>query len=62
MHTLRNRDYLIGGRYQMPVMHGSVPDALKKVNKMINLPPQEQPRNIFKKMYEAGSVRPLGNM
>ena len=62
MHTLKNRDYLIGGRYQMPVMRGSVPDALRRVNKMINLPPKEQPRNIFKAMLENGSIRPLGNM
>ena len=46
----------------MPVMRGSVPDALRRINKMINLPPQEQPRNIFKAMLENGSIRPLGNM
>lgn len=45
----------------MPVMRGSVPDALRRINKMINLPPQEQPRNIFKAMLENGSIRPLGN-
>ena len=38
MHTLKNREYLIGGRYQLPVMRGSVPDVLKRATKMMNLP------------------------
>jgi len=38
IHTLRKRDYLIAGRYQLPVMQGSIPDALKRATKITNLP------------------------
>jgi len=46
----------------MPVMSGSVPDALKKATKMTNLAPKEQPRAIFKKLIESSRVTPLANM
>ena len=31
IHRLKDRDYLIGGRYQMPVYEGSVPTELLKL-------------------------------
>lgn len=52
IHTLKGRNFLIGGRYQMPVYRGSIPLALTRAQKLTNLPAQDQPRAVFKKLLE----------
>ena len=41
IHNLKGRNYLIGGRYQIPVYKGAVPSELRSVHKLKNLKPQE---------------------
>ena len=56
VHCLKSRDYLIGGRYQMPVYRGSLPKEMLKAKKMTNPTPEEKPRLIFKKLVESGRL------
>ena len=55
LHNLKGRNYLIGGRYQVPVYKGSVPKEMR-LHKLQNLKQAEQPRTIFKKFVESGKV------
>lgn len=43
-------------------MRGSVPDALMRSTKMLNLAPSEQPRAIYKKLQEANKLQVHGKM
>ena len=59
IHKLKDRNFLIGGRYQMPVYQGSVPQELltrgaKSINSMRK--DGERPRAIFKDLLKAGAI------
>ena len=63
IHTLKQRSYVIGGRYQMPVYKGSVPEQLLRgVNQAPGTANKERPRTIFKSLVDSGQVEPLDKM
>ena len=62
IHTLKKNNYLIGGRYQMPVYRGSLPRQLMAANKLQNLKQEEKPRVIFKKLLDSGRLEQMGDM
>ena len=56
IHMLKNRQYLIGGRYQIPVYRGSLPQELLEARKMQNVGREHQPRYIVKKLVEKARI------
>lgn len=63
IHRLKDRDYLITGRYQMPVYKGSVPQEL--LNRALQVSGRQEalkPRNILKYMAQAGQVELLSTL
>lgn len=52
IHKLKNNDYLIGGRYQMPVYRGSLPKSMLNAKQMQNPTEEQKPRAIFKRLIE----------
>ena len=62
IHTLKKTDYLIGGRYQMPVYRGKLPQEMLQAQNMQNTIENNKPRYIFKKLVELGRIEQLGKM
>ena len=69
IHTLKQKDYLIGGRYQLPVYKGSLPAELLPDGKLDNHDvyygenaAQKKPRTIFKNLIESGKIQQIENM
>jgi len=61
-HRLKQRSYLIGGRYQMPVYRGSLPKELLQPQKISGRADEQNPKLIFKKLVELGKIERLSNM
>ena len=61
IHKLKDRAYLIGGKYQMPVFRGSLPAEFLKAMKF---PIQEdvKPRILLKKLYDTGKITQIDKL
>ena len=57
IHRLKDRNFIIAGRYQMPIYAGSVPPAFVTQEHS-----NKRPRTILKQLIDGGSVQPLGTM
>lgn len=57
MHKLKERSYLIGGRYQMPVYQGSIPEEILQTVRAGRNKNVEKPRLIFKKLVDSGAIQ-----
>lgn len=61
IHTLKDHAYLIGGKYQMPVFHGSMPKEILASMKF-PVPDDAKPRKALKNLFDARKITQLGNM
>lgn len=64
IHKLKDRNFLIAGRYQMPVYRGSVPQELltKSLKSTGFRNDGEKPRTIYKELIKSGTIQPLANL
>ena len=58
IHKLKDRNFLIAGRYQMPVYRGSVPQDLltKSLKSTGHRNDGEKPRTVFKELLKSGAI------
>ena len=59
IHRLKEKNYLIGGRYQMQVYRGSMPKALIITSQQSTRRPEDTPRHVFKQLVSSNSIKPL---
>lgn len=62
IHTLKKQQYLISGRYQIPVYAGKVPQEILSVARKARVSEPEKPRHIFKRMIHEGQVKQIGKV
>ena len=62
IHKLKNKDFLIGGRYQMPVFKGPIPAELRALAAQTTTSQVKKPREIMKQLVSSGKVEKLQKM